>query len=98
MVDTLAFLQHLQSQTTFADQIAHVERINPCRAEYAELDQPLAPALLARLQTQGLFPLYTHQAEAVNGIRAGKNVMVATASASGKTRRSGKPRHLPLSD
>jgi len=85
MVDTLAFLQHLQSQTTFADQIAHVERINPRRAEYAELDQPLAPALLARLQTQGLFPLYTHQAEAVNGIRAGKNVMVATASASGKT-------------
>ncbi|MQY81742.1 MAG: DEAD/DEAH box helicase, partial [Dehalococcoidia bacterium] len=84
-MDTLAFLQHLQSQTTFADQIAHVERINPRRAEYAELDQPLAPALLARLQTQGLFPLYTHQAEAVNGIRAGKNVMVATASASGKT-------------
>jgi len=30
-------------------------------------------------------PLYTHQAEAVNFARQGKNVMVATSSASGKT-------------
>ncbi|MBU2535650.1 MAG: DEAD/DEAH box helicase, partial [Chloroflexi bacterium] len=84
-MDTLAFLHHLQSQPTFADQIAYVERIHPRRAEYAELDQPLAPELLERLQAQGLFPLYTHQAEAVNKIHAGQNVMVATASASGKT-------------
>jgi len=85
MVDTLAFLHHLQSQPTFTGQIAHVERIHPRRAEYAELDQPLAPELLERLQAQGLFPLWSHQAAAVNKIRAGQNVMVATASASGKT-------------
>ena len=85
MVDTLAFLHHLQSQPTFAGQVAHVERINPRRAQYGELDRPLAPELLQRLQAQGLFPLYTHQAEAVNRIRAGQNVMVATSSASGKT-------------
>jgi len=84
-VDTLAFLHHLQSQPTFAGQIAHIEHIHPRRAEYAELDRPLAPELSRRLQAQGLFPLYRHQAEAVNRIRAGQNVMVATASASGKT-------------
>ncbi len=84
-MDSLAFLHHLQSHPTFADQIAHVERIHPRRAEYAELDRPLAPVLLERLQSQGLFPLWTHQAAAVNKIRAGQNVMVATASASGKT-------------
>jgi len=84
-VDTLAFLNHLQSQPTFADQVAHIEHIRPRRAEYAELDRPLASALQERLQSQGLFPLWTHQAAAVNKIRAGHNVMVATASASGKT-------------
>jgi len=30
-------------------------------------------------------PLYTHQAKAVNGVRQGRNVMVSTSSASGKT-------------
>jgi len=84
-VDTLAFLHHLQSQSTFAGQVAHVEHIHPRRAEYGELDRPLAPELLERLQAQGLFPLYAHQAEAVNRIRNGQNVMVATSSASGKT-------------
>jgi len=84
-VDTLAFLHHLQSQPSFAGQVAHVERIHPRRARYAELDRPLAPELMERLQFQELFPLWTHQAEAVNKIRAGQNVMVATASASGKT-------------
>ncbi len=84
-MDTLAFLHHLQSQPTYAGQVAHVEHISPHRAEYAELDRPLAPELLARLKGQGLFPLYAHQAAAVNSIRDGQNVMVATASASGKT-------------
>ncbi|MGB2827857.1 MAG: DEAD/DEAH box helicase [Dehalococcoidales bacterium] len=84
-MDTLAFLHHLQSQSTFAGQIAHVEHIRARRAEYADLERPLTPELLNRLQAQGLFPLYTHQAEAVNRIRAGRNVMVATSSASGKT-------------
>ena len=84
-MDTLAFLHHLQSQPTFAGQIAHVEHIAPRRAEYAELDRPLPPALRDCLQAQGLLPLYAHQAEAVNRIRDGRNVMVATASASGET-------------
>jgi len=84
-LDTLAFLHHLESQPTFAGQIAHIERITPRRAEYAELDRPLAPTLRDCLRAQGLFPLYAHQAEAVNRIRDGQNVMVATASASGKT-------------
>jgi DEAD/DEAH box helicase domain-containing protein len=84
-LDTLAFLNHLQSQPTFDGQITHVEHIRARRAEHVDLERPLTPELLNRLQAQGLFPLYTHQAEAVNRIRAGRNVMVATSSASGKT-------------
>jgi len=84
-VDTLAFLQHLQSQPTYAGQIAHVEHIPPRQAIYAELDHPLPDKLLDSLRKHHLWPLYAHQAEAVNYARQGKNVMVATSSASGKT-------------
>ena len=84
-MDTLAFLHHLQAQSTYADQIAHVEHIPPRRATYAELAEPLSGELQDCLRRHGLFPLYTHQAEAVNQARQGKNVMVATSSASGKT-------------
>ena len=84
-MDTLAFLHHLEAQPDYAGQMAHVEHMPPRRAAYAELDKPLVPELQERLREQGLLPLYTHQAAAVNQARRGENVMVATSSASGKT-------------
>jgi len=84
-VDTLAFLHHLQTQATYAGQIAHIEHIPPRQATYAELAQPLSAELQECLRKHGLLPLYTHQAEAVNKARQGENVMVTTSSASGKT-------------
>ncbi len=84
-MDTLAFLYHLQTQATYAGQIAHIEHIPPRQATYAELDQPLSAKLQECLRKHGLLPLYAHQAEAVNKARQGENVMVATSSASGKT-------------
>ncbi len=84
-MDTLAFLNHLRAQPGYAGQIAHIEHIPSRQATCAELDEPLPPELQGCLGKRGLLPLYTHQAEAVNGVRRGKNVMVATSSASGKT-------------
>jgi len=84
-MDTTAFLNHLQDQTAYNGQIVHIEHIPPRRARLAELDEPLAAELQACLDEHGLCHLYSHQAEAVNKIRRGKNVMVATFSASGKT-------------
>jgi DEAD/DEAH box helicase domain-containing protein len=84
-MDTSAFLSHLTSQPTYDDQIVHIEHIPPRSGRYAELDEPLEPSLQDCLTEHGLTRLYTHQATAVNQTRQGKNVMVATASASGKT-------------
>ncbi len=67
-----AFLNHLRSQSTYENQIAHIEHIAPRRASYAELDEPLSAELQDCLDGHGLSPLYAHQAEAVNQIRAGK--------------------------
>jgi DEAD/DEAH box helicase domain-containing protein len=84
-VDTSAFLHHLASQTGYGGQMVHVEHIPPRRAKTAPLNRPLAEPLQDCLTEHGLFPLYSHQAEAINFAREGKNVMVATSSASGKT-------------
>jgi DEAD/DEAH box helicase domain-containing protein len=80
-----AFLNHIRSLSTYENQIAHIEHIAPRHAACAELDEPLAPELQGCLDRQGLSPLYSHQAEAVNKARRGKNVIIATSSASGKT-------------
>ena len=84
-MNTTAFLHHLTAQPTYRAQIAHIEHIPPRAANYAELDEPLVTSLEDCLNTHGLLPLYTHQAEAVNTTRAGRNVIVSTSSASGKT-------------
>jgi DEAD/DEAH box helicase domain-containing protein len=80
-----AFLNQIRSDPGYQDQIAHIEHIAPRRAASGELDEPLEPALRDCLESHGLWPLYKHQAAAVNHIRAGKNVIVATFSASGKS-------------
>lgn len=84
-METVAFLNYLQAQPAYNNQIAHIEHIPPRKASYAELDRPLSDELQDCLNGQGLSSLYTHQAEAVNAARQGENVMIATFSASGKT-------------
>jgi len=84
-MDTRAFLDNLTAQTGYDGQIVHVEPIPAQEPAYGELDRPLAGPLQDSLQKRRLLPLYTHQAEAINHTRAGRNVMVSTPSASGKT-------------
>ena len=84
-MDTAAFLHYLTAQPAYSGQIAHQEPIPRRQARCAELASPLEAALEENLARHGLLPLYTHQAQAINHARQGKNVMVATSSASGKT-------------
>ena len=80
-----AFLNHIRSQRGYQDQIVHIEHLAPRRAVYGDLDLPLDDRLEDSLRAGGVWPLYAHQAEAINHIRAGRNVIIATSSASGKT-------------
>jgi len=84
-MDTSVFLHHLITQPKYSGQITHIEHIPPREANCAELDKPLTSDLQDCLNEHGLLPLYTHQAEAVNNAQQGKNVIVTTSSASGKT-------------
>jgi DEAD/DEAH box helicase domain-containing protein len=84
-MDTAGFLSYLVSQPTYHEQIAHIEHIRPREARFAQLEQPLDPDLQECLDNHHFLPLYTHQAEAVNQSRQGKNVIIVTSAASGKT-------------
>ncbi len=84
-MNSSVFLQYLIGQPGYRGQIAHIEHIPRREASYGELDRPVVADLQRRLDQHGLSPLYSHQAEAVNCALRGKNVMVATSSASGKT-------------
>jgi DEAD/DEAH box helicase domain-containing protein len=79
------FLHHLMSSSDYEDQVVHVQHIPACEARHGELEKPLPSPLESRLKALGITSLYSHQAMAVNFARQGKNVMVATPSASGKT-------------
>jgi len=84
-MDTAAFLNYLRADPEYKDQIVYVQHIPPRDARPGWLDKPLHPVLQERLDKLGFSTLYSHQADAINAVRQGHNVMVATPSASGKT-------------
>src|SRR5450756_859161 len=59
------------------------EPANP--GEFAPVPESLHPALRQVLGTRGVERLYVHQAESIRLIGEGKNVVVVTPTASGKT-------------
>ena len=84
-MDAAAFLHHLISLTDYRQQIVNIEHIPHQGAMFGKLDNPLHPSLKSCLKSLGISALYSHQAKALNAILAGKNVIIATPSASGKT-------------
>ena len=84
-MDSAAFLRYLRQQPGYDGQIVHAAEIAPREAENGSTRTPLPDALRDCLTRHHLMPLYIHQADAVNLARQGRNVVVATPSASGKT-------------
>ncbi len=61
-----------------------VRRIPARAAEFVEIPD-VATNLREALEKRGIRQLYSHQAEAFNAIQGGKNVVIVTPTASGKT-------------
>ena len=78
-------LEKLEDLGLQSEALVHVERIPPRRAQYGRLSSPLPEALTAALAAVGITRLYTHQAHSLETVRARKNAVVATGTASGKT-------------
>jgi len=79
------FVAYLKSRRDYHQQIVHVEHIPARAARFSHLARPLPAALQQAMQTAGTQRLYAHQVQAMDAIRDGQNVAVATSTASGKT-------------
>jgi DEAD/DEAH box helicase domain-containing protein len=84
MVDFEGFLHYLKSQDYYSGQISHVEHIPESKAKFDDLRIPLRKRLQRWLDNNRI-KLWSHQVEAINSIRDGKNTVTVTSTASGKS-------------
>jgi DEAD/DEAH box helicase domain-containing protein len=68
-----------------AANVAAYREIPAREAQYADFPSVIHPRLRDALLTRGIHRLYTHQAQAVDAVLRGENVVVVTPTASGKT-------------
>jgi DEAD/DEAH box helicase domain-containing protein len=84
-VDVTKFLKHIRSSPWYDGQIVHLEDLPERPARRADLE-PAPPKRIADvLKSEGITSFYTHQAHAIECARGGRNVVVVTGTASGKT-------------
>jgi DEAD/DEAH box helicase domain-containing protein len=83
-MDPAAFLQRLTEEDVTRDRLVHVESLPPRSPEVAPFPG-LPDPLPARLRLLGIEGLYPHQARALELLEQGRNVIVASGTASGKT-------------
>jgi DEAD/DEAH box helicase domain-containing protein len=79
------FVEFLRNHPQYSPKIAHVEEISAHEAEFSQLTRPPPTAINHYLRANRIFRLYSHQVEAIEAIRHGRNVVVTTATGSGKT-------------
>ena len=74
----------LNVNPVYRTRLVHMKTTEPEPARYGLLETPLSASLEAYLGQSGV-RLYSHQCVAINHARAGKNVILTTSTASGKT-------------
>jgi DEAD/DEAH box helicase domain-containing protein len=84
-VEVTKFLKKVQTEDFYRGQVVHKHPIPARAARYGVLDPPLPEKLAKILKDTGIVKLYVHQVEAVNALRAGRDVVIVTSTASGKT-------------
>jgi DEAD/DEAH box helicase domain-containing protein len=79
-------IERFQQWMADPDSPVRAVRRQPARrGEFAEFPETLAPVLQRVLIARGIDRLYTHQAEAFSQAAAGRNTVIVTPTASGKT-------------
>jgi DEAD/DEAH box helicase domain-containing protein len=79
------FVQALRESAEYRDIFGHYHYLSDKPVEYYEGEVELPTPLAEALRGLGIPRLYRHQGEALAAIRAGRHVLVATPTASGKT-------------
>lgn len=79
------YLAALKASPRFGHQVVHHQEFAGKRARFGKPEKPWPPELVAALRRMGVEKLYAHQATAIDSIRRGEDVVVATPTASGKS-------------
>ncbi|KAI0637127.1 DEAD/H helicase [Trametes polyzona] len=79
-------VQEIEQQEWYAEQIVHKRIYGAKDGQLAVLDPPLSESIVQALRdSRKITSLYTHQVAAINALSHGKNVIVSTSTASGKS-------------
>ncbi len=84
-INAAALVEWLGRQERYAASLVHHHYIPALEPVYGKLTPPLPETLARALKNSGVQKLYSHQAEAIDAVRCGENVVVSTPTASGKT-------------
>jgi len=79
------FVASMLASERFGRQVTHHRTLEAVPGTFGEPRKPLNAAMLAVLERAGIPRLYSHQAHATDLVRAGRDVVVATPTASGKS-------------
>ena len=78
-------IDFLSRDQEFQANLTKWTEIKPVPARYSSFPKTLNRKIVKVLQEKGIEQLYTHQATAFELVEQGKNVVVVTPTASGKT-------------
>ncbi len=78
-------LGRMLDDPSLAGSVVHQALIPAREADFVPMPEWLDPGIVAGLASRGIARLYSHQAEALEEVRAGEDVVVVTPTASGKT-------------
>lgn len=84
-MNTGQLLDYLKHNPDFASNVTHWQVMPARPAKYADYPDGFDPALRAVLESRGVKRLYSHQRRALDLAQAGKDFVVITPTASGKT-------------
>jgi DEAD/DEAH box helicase domain-containing protein len=84
-MDVDAFLNTIRTAPGYAGQIVFVHEQRARAGVYVPARDVMAEPMATALEAIGIRNLYRHQAEAVNHVEHGRDVLIATGTASGKS-------------
>jgi DEAD/DEAH box helicase domain-containing protein len=80
-----AVLDRLMAEPSMSSGVLHHAHLPARSADFVPMPEWLDQGIRAGLESRGISALYRHQAEAVDAVRAGEDVVVVTPTASGKS-------------
>ncbi len=78
-------VDQLAARDRNAELITALHRVPARQAQWAPMPEWVRPELIAAYRDKGVERLYSHQAQAITAVRARRNAVIVTPTASGKT-------------